>query len=384
MAQLSKISTSNGELFKAKDIESMIQFPRLEINLNKLYHNTIKVKELCDTEEISIAGVIKLTHGMKEIAETMIKGGCKYIATSRMNQIKKLKEIGIDKPLMLIRIPMISEVADIITYADISLNSEKETLSKLNEEAEKQGKIHKVIIMMDLGDLREGVFEEEEIINLASWVEKELSNIHLYGIGTNLGCYGAIVPTEVNLGKLCLVAEKIEGVIGRSLDIISGGATSSLTLLKDGKMPKRVNNLRIGEGILVARDLDEIWEYDIADLYKDAFVLKAEVIEVKDKPSHPIGKIFIDAFCNTPTYDDRGIRRRALLGVGKQDLVNVDALKPMDSAIQIIGGSSDHLIIDVEDCKTQYKVGDIIEFNLAYQNILYLTNEEDITKVFVE
>lgn len=382
MTQLSNLYTEEKEQIKIKDIEAM-EYPILEINLKKIYENTSKVKYICEKEGISIAGIIKLTHSMKEIAETMVLGGCEYIGTSRLSQIKKLKEYEINKPLMLIRIPMLSEASKVVRYADISLNSEIDTLNQLNKEAVKQGKVHKVILMMDLGDLREGVFDENEIIELAKWVEKGLSNIHLYGIGTNLGCYGAIIPTEVNLGKLCSTAEKIEDAIERNLEVVSGGATSSLTLLTDGKMPKKVNNLRVGEGILVARDLDEIWKYDIADLHKDAFVLKAEVIEVKDKPSHPIGEIFIDAFCNTPIYEDKGIRRRALLGIGKQDLVNADTLNPLDKNIKIIGGSSDHLIVDVEDCKKEYKVGDIIEFYLSYQHILYLINEDDVNKVFV-
>ncbi|MEG2935071.1 MAG: alanine/ornithine racemase family PLP-dependent enzyme [Clostridium sp.] len=382
MTKISNLDISQNQEIVTKDIET-IEYPRLEINLKKVYENTMRVKELCDKKDISIAGIIKMSHSMKGIAETMIAAGCEYIGTSRLNQIKRLREEGINKPLMLIRLPMKSEAVNVIRYADISLNSEADTLFELNEEAVKQGKIHKVILMMDLGDLREGVFDVNEIIEMALWVEKKLSNLHLYGIGTNLGCYGAIVPTEVNIGKLCETAEQIEAVIGRELEVISGGATSSLTLLTDGKMPKKVNNLRIGEGILVARDLDEVWEYDIADLHKDAFILKAEVIEIKDKPSHPIGKIFIDAFCNTPTYEDRGIRRRALLGIGKQDLVNVDTLNPFDKDIKIIGGSSDHLIIDVEDCEKEYRVGDVIEFYLSYQHLLYLMNEEDVNKVFV-
>lgn len=382
MTKISNLDISQNQGIVTKDIES-IEYPRLEINIKKVYENTSKVKELCDKNDISIAGIIKMTHSMKEIAETMIAAGCEYIGTSRLNQIKRLRKEGINKPLMLIRLPMISEAVNVIKYADISLNSEADTLVELNKEAVKQGKIHKVILMMDLGDLREGIFDVNEIIEMALWVEKELPNLHLYGIGTNLGCYGAIVPTEVNIGKLCETAEKIEAAIGRNLEVISGGATSSLTLLTDGKMPKKVNNLRIGEGILVARDLDEVWEYDIADLHKDAFILKAEVIEIKDKPSHPIGKIFIDAFCNTPTYDDKGVRRRALLGIGKQDLVNVDTLNPFDKDIKIIGGSSDHLIIDVEDCEKEYRVGDVIEFYLSYQHLLYLMNEEDVNKVFV-
>jgi len=383
MTDQAYLCNTEKEIIHTKEIEEDKYFPELEINLRKIYENTVEVKGLCQKSGISIAGVVKLMHSMPQIADAMIEGGCEYIATSRINQIVRLKDRGIKKPLMLIRIPMASEIPQVVKFADISLNSEKNTLYKINQEAMRQNKIHKVILMMDLGDLREGVFDENEFIELALWVEREMKNLHLYGVGTNLGCYGAIVPTEVNLGKLCDVAEKIEKKIGRTLDVISGGATSSLTLLVDGKMPERVNNLRIGEGILVARDLYEIWKYNIADLHMDTFILKAQVVEVKDKPSHPIGNIFIDAFGNTPTYEDRGMRRRALLGIGKQDLVNTETLIPLDKNIKVMGGSSDHLIIDIEDCDKDYKVGDIIEFHLYYQHLLYLSNEEDVNKVFI-
>jgi len=206
----------------------------------------------------------------------------------------------------------------------------------------------------------------------------------LYGIGTNLGCYGSIKPTESNLGRLCDIAERIEGLINRELDMISGGATSSLTLLWDGKMPSKINNLRVGEGILVAKDLDDFWKYDMSMLYQDSFVLKAQIVEVKNKPTHPIGERFIDAFGNVPTYKDRGIRKRALLAIGKQDFVSLDTLIPVDNDIELIGGSSDHLIIDIENCSKEYKLGDVLEFNIYYPHLLYLCGSKDVKKVFVQ
>ncbi len=118
-------------------------------------------------------------------------------------------------------------------------------------------------------------------------------------------------------------------------------------------------------------------------LHQDAFVLKAQVVEVKNKPSHPIGEIFIDAFGNKPTYEDRGERRRALLAIGKQDFVSVDTLIPIDKNIEVIGASRDHLIIDIEDCKTNYKVGDVIEFNIYYPHLLYLSGSRDVNKKFI-
>lgn len=366
-----------------KDIEDKEGFPLLEVNLKKVYKNTKYVVNLCENRGISVAGVVKVVHAMPEVVSEMDKAGCKYLATSRINQVIKMKNQGVKKPIMLIRIPMYSEIKQLVEYVDISLNSEIETLKKINEECKNQNKEHKVILMMDLGDLREGIIDEEEFINLALFVEKELKNLKLYGIGTNLGCYGSVKPTENNLGKLCNVAEKIEKLIGRELDVISGGATSSLTLIWDDKIPSKINNLRIGEGILVAKDLDDFWQYDMSMLYQDAFLLKAQVVEVKNKPSHPIGEIFIDAFGNKPTYKDRGERKRALLAIGKQDFVSVDTLVPIDKNIEVIGASSDHLIIDIESCENDYRVGDIIEFNIYYPHLLYLSGSKDVGKKFI-
>lgn len=366
-----------------KDIEDKEGFPLLEVNLKKVYENTKYVVNLCENRGISVAGVVKVVHAMPEVVSEMDKAGCKYLATSRINQVIKMKNQGVKKPIMLIRIPMYSEIKQLVEYVDISLNSEIETLKKINEECKNQNKEHKVILMMDLGDLREGIIDEEEFINLALFVEKELKNLKLYGIGTNLGCYGSVKPTENNLGKLCNVAEKIEKLIGRELDVISGGATSSLTLIWDDKIPSKINNLRIGEGILVAKDLDDFWQYDMSMLYQDAFLLKAQVVEVKNKPSHPIGEIFIDAFGNKPIYKDRGERKRALLAIGKQDFVSVDTLVPIDKNIEVIGASSDHLIIDIESCENDYRVGDIIEFNIYYPHLLYLSGSKDVGKRFI-
>lgn len=366
-----------------KDIEDKEGFPLLEVNLKKVYKNTKYVVNLCENRGISVAGVVKVVHAMPEVVSEMDKAGCKYLATSRINQVIKMKNQGVKKPIMLIRIPMYSEIKQLVEYVDISLNSEIETLKKINEECKNQNKEHKVILMMDLGDLREGIIDEEEFINLALFVEKELKNLKLYGIGTNLGCYGSVKPTENNLGKLCNVAEKIEKLIGRELDVISGGATSSLTLIWDDKIPSKINNLRIGEGILVAKDLDDFWQYDMSMLYQDAFLLKAQVVEVKNKPSHPIGEIFIDAFGNKPTYKDRGERKRALLAIGKQDFVSVDTLVPIDKNIEVIGASSDHLIIDIESCENDYRIGDIIEFNIYYPHLLYLSGSKDVGKKFI-
>ena len=359
------------------------RYPRLEINLAHLKHNVAKVVEKCGSYGIQVAGVIKGATGLVEVAKQFDQGGASFIASSRLEQIEDAKNAGIKKPMMLIRVPMLSEVSDVVRLADVSLNSELEVVKALNAEALKQGKIHKVIVMADMGDLREGYWDKDEMADVCEYIEKELSNIQLMGIGTNVGCYGSISPTVETLDVLVEIAEHIEERLGRKLEYISGGATSSLMRVWDGNIPERINLLRIGEGILLARDLDVFYGYDMSELYQDVFRLKAEVIEVKDKPSHPVGTIAVDAFGHTPTYVDRGMRRRALLAMGKVDYGDPSELLPLEKGIEVLGASSDHTIIDVEDAEKDWKVGDIMEFDICYATIVYLTNCRNVNIAYV-
>lgn len=359
------------------------RYPRLEINLAHLQHNVSRIVERCGSCGIQVAGVIKGATGIPEVAQAFDKGGAAFIASSRLEQIEDAIDAGIEKPMMLIRVPMLSEVKDVIRLADISLNSDFEVIKALNEEAKRQGKLHKVILMADLGDLREGFWDKDELVEIAEYIENRMINIQLVGIGTNLGCYGSIAPTAEKLQELVDLAERIEKKLDRELEYISGGATSSLMRVWDKDIPKRINLLRVGEGILLARDLDVFYGYDVSELYQDVFRLKAEVIEVKTKPSYPVGTIAVDAFGHTPEYVDRGMRKRVLLGMGKVDYGDPCELIPLEEGIEVLGASSDHTIIDVEDAERDYKIGDIMTFDVCYATIVYLTNCRNVHIAFV-
>ena len=359
------------------------RYPRLEINLAHLKHNVAKVVEKCGSYGIQVAGVIKGATGLPEVAKQFDEGGAAFIASSRLEQIEDAKSAGIEKPMMLIRVPMLSEVPEVIRLTDISLNSEMEVIKALNEEARKQGKLHKVILMADLGDLREGWWDWDELVDVAEYIENKMVNIQLVGVGTNLGCYGSISPTKEKLDELVKIAEMIEARLGRELEYISGGATTSLMRIWDGDMPARINLLRVGEGILLARELDVFFDYDMSELHQDVCIMKAEVIEVKDKPSHPVGTISVDAFGHRPTYVDRGIRKRALLGIGKVDYGSHEDLLPKEKGVEVLGASSDHTIIDIEDAEKNWKVGDIMEFDVRYPTLVYLSNCRNVNIEFI-
>ena len=358
------------------------RYPRVEINLSHFRHNAEEVVKKCGQYGIDVAGVIKGATGLTPIAKAYEEGGAKWIASSRLEQIEDAINAGVGKPKMLIRVPMLSEVPEVIRLCEYSLNSELVVLEALNEEAGKQGKIHNVIIMADMGDLREGFWDKDEMAEVCRKVEFEMDNLHLSGIGTNLGCYGSIDPTVAKEQELVDVAEKIEAVIGRQLEIISGGGTTSLPRVWKGDMPPRINMLRVGEGVLLARDLELFYNCPQPELMKDNFRLKAEVIEVKDKPSHPVGEIAVDAFGHKPTYVDRGIRKRALLGIGKVDYADFGEIFPLEEGVEILGASSDHTILDIEDSPREWKVGDIVEFEIDYASLVFVTNTRNVHIVF--
>lgn len=359
------------------------RYPKLVIDIDKLRSNIEKINIKCGDKGVELAGVIKGCSGLIPCAEQFARAGCRFIASSRLEQLEPLKDNGIQTPLMMIRIPMLSEAADVVRITDISLNSETDVLKALDVQAGLQDRRHQVILMVDLGDLREGFWDRNELMEAALLVENHLHNLELAGIGTNLGCYGSIAPTPEKLQELVQCAEMIEANIGRELEFISGGATSSLPRIFEDNMPSRVNLLRVGEGILLAKDLQDLWGYDMSYMHRDVFTLRAEVIEVKDKPTYPVGEIMFDSFGNTPEYEDRGIRKRAILGLGKVDYAFPEDLIPRERGISVIGASSDHTILDVEDAERDIKVGDIIEFDMCYSNLVYVSCSDNVEKVYI-
>lgn len=359
------------------------KYPLLEINLNKIYENARIIVEKCREKGIGVSGIIKGVNGMACVAKEFVRAGCTHIASSRLEQLIELKEKDSQITTMLIRLPMESEIEELVKYADISLNSEGKTIELIEKECEKYKKQHGVVLMYDVGDLREGFVDAKELIDQALYIENKLEYVKLMGIGTNLSCYGSVKPTSKNLKEVTELAATISDIIGRKLEIVSGGGTTSLPLLFNDEMPSGISNLRIGEALLVNRDLPYLWGTKVPGMHQDAFILKAQIIEIKDKPTYPIGELYLDAFGNKPLYEDRGIRKKALLAVGKQDFMQDDRLIPCDEGIEIVGSSSDHLIVDIEDSKNKFKIGDVIQFYMYYSPMLYLCSSKWVKKKLV-
>ena len=361
----------------------MRQYPQLEFDLALLRSNADAVISRCRGMGIRVCGVIKGVDGLPEAARVLHAAGAEELGTSRLEQVAKCRAAGVPGPWLLIRIPGLTELPDVVALCETSLQSEWPTLLALEEECLRQNKTHRVIVMTDLGDLREGFWDKKELVDVCERVERDLPHVQLAGIGVNLTCYGSTKPTPEKMNELVGLARQVEQRIGRKLEIVSGGATSSFTLVHWGTMPAGVNHLRIGEAILLGKDLQVDWGIrDMDYLRMDALTLRAEVVEVKDKPTYPIGEFAIDAFGRKPVYEDRGIRRRAILALGRADVGELESLIPREPGLTVIGGSSDHCIVDVEDCPRRLQVGDIVEFSLCYSHMLYATARSDMRIIF--
>ncbi|MEA5036400.1 alanine racemase [Cloacibacillus evryensis] len=359
------------------------KYPILEINKNIIRRNAETILVLCRKNGVEPFAVIKGFNALDGVTEAIVEAGYKTLASSRLPHLAAVRRSAYDVETLALRIPMLSEIPEVIEYCDISLNSELETLKALDKEARSADKIHKVILMRDLGDLREGIFERERFIETAISAEKHLPNLRLFGVGTNLTCYGSVIPTVENLSVLAKDAAEIERAIGRELEVVSGGNTTSIPLMVSGKMPKKVNNLRIGEAITVPCDLAGHWHCPVEGLSNEGLILRAEVIEVGSKPTHPIGELGVNCFGSYSDYEDRGVRRRALVALGAFDIGACDKLIPQDKGVKILGASSDHMIIDIEDSSVNYGLGDVMSFTLHYQAMLFATANPFITKKYV-
>jgi predicted amino acid racemase len=339
--------------------------PHVTIDLDKIEHNARTVVGLCGRHGIEVTGVTKGVCGHPEVARAMLRGGVASIGESRLENVRRLKAAGVETGYMLLRVPPLSEVDAVVEAVDLSLNSELSVLAGLSEAAQRRGTVHDVIVMVDLGDLREGLWPD----TLNSFVGEALTlpGINIVGLGANLTCFGGVVPTAENMIRLVDYAGEIEAEFGLELRLLSGGNSSALELIASGGMPERLNHARIGEAILLGRET--IHRRPWPGTFQDVFLLHAEVLEVKEKPSLPLGERGEDAFGDVPAFENRGRVVHTILNVGRED-VNVDGMTPLDPGLAILGASSDYVILDATGAEEGVRVGDQLRFSLNYAALL--------------
>jgi len=346
--------------------------PRIEINLDKIKHNATTLRELYEGKGIHITGVVKGVFARPEVVRVLIDSGIKSIGDSKISNIEKMKMAKLQATFVLLRTPAMSEIQKVVEFADISMNTEIEVIRALSAEARKKMKIHQIIIMVEMGDLREGIL----LNDVASFIQEVilLPNIQISGIGTNFACFGGVIPTEQKMNLFSTLVKKMRNKFSLPLHYVSGGNSANHNWLMNTADVGEVNNMRLGESIFLGCETAK--GEPIPNLNTDAFSFYAEVIESKLKPSVPNGIRGKNAFGEFISFPDRGIIRRVIVGVGRQDIL-VSGLTPLQS-LEIIGSSSDHIILDAK--KTYLKPGDEVAFSLDYGALLTAMTSPSIYK----
>ena len=347
--------------------------PRIEINLEKIAHNAKALKDLYGSKGIDVIGVTKVVCGNPSIAKALVNSGISILADSRIENIRRMLNAGVQAQFLLSRTPGLSQAEAVVKYTDISLNTELSVIERLSKYAIDDDRLHKIILMVELGDLREGLMPAD-LDNTVKQVLK-LKGIKLVGIGTNLACFGGVKPDKEKMECLSSIANDIEEKFGLTLEYVSGGNSANYNWFMSTMDVGRINNLRLGESIYLG--CETLFRKPIPGLYTDAMTLVSEVIESQIKPSLPYGEICQDAFGNVPEFKDQGQIRRAILAIGLQDVL-VPGLTPR-SDIEIIGASSDHIIVNAKNM--ELNVGNELEFDLNYGALLSAMTSGYVNKV---
>ena len=343
--------------------------PVLEIDTRKVRENAQRLGNFCARRGVELVFVTKGFSARPEVIRAAAEGGITSFADSRMKNIIAAKEAFPGLRYLLIRIPAILEAEEVVAWADWSMQSQIEVIRAVSDAALRQGKVHPIILMIDVGDLREGVFGREQLDEIAPQI-KSCAGVKLVGLGTNVGCYGSVLPSVENTAILAELRDYLNRTYGFSISVLSAGGTCALKLLEEGVMPAGINQLRVGEAVLFGEDTTG--NRFLEGYHQDAFLFRAQVVELRRKPSVPIGQLGRDGKGDTPEYPDRGVRLRAICAAGKQDVAWA-ALTPVLPGAEMIGASSDHLIVDVEDCAGQVHVGDWMRFRCGYMAVLDAT-----------
>lgn len=354
----------------------------LKLYKSELRHNFKYLDSLFKEHDIKWGITAKLLCGNKDYIREVINLGVGEVHDSRISNLKVTKEIDPDTVTIYIKPPPKDTIPDLIKYADISLNTELSTMHALSDEAVKQGKIHKVIIMIEMGDLREGVMRDD----LIDFYEKvfRLPGIEVVGLGTNLNCLHGVMPDGDKLIQLALYKQIIELRFKRKIPLVSGGTTVTIPLLLNKQLPTGVNHFRVGEALFFGKDLftDDV----IKGMSDQVMELYTQIIEISEKPMVPTGELGVNPQGKTAEINEDNYGKtayRAIVDIGTLD-IQPNYLVPVNEDITITDASSDMLILDVGTNEKDYKVGDEIRFKLKYMGALGLMSSDYIEKRVAE
>ncbi len=362
----------------------------LVIQINKIKDNIKYLSRYFNEQGIEWSLITKVFSGDKEFLRNVLTPDVleriNSVGDSRLTSLRNLKEVNPEMRTIYIKPPARIYAEDVVRYADISLNTSYDTIVALNAAAGKLKKVHQIIIMVELGELREGVNR----VDIMEFYERvfELENIEVIGLGTNLGCMYGVEPTYDKLLQLSLYKELIAAKFNKTLKLISGGSSITMPLIERGMLPKDINHFRVGEAAFFGTSPLENQQFQ--SLHTDAFEFRANIIELEEKNLIPDGVIGDANVGHTASFGSEAkgeTSYKAILDFGLLD-VNKEDLCAHDEELQFVGVTSDMMVVDVGDNRTQkdekYKIGGKIIFEPNYMAVARLLNSKFIDKKFIQ
>ncbi|MFA8300927.1 MAG: alanine racemase [Hyphomicrobiales bacterium] len=347
------------------------------LNARKLKENYKYLDNLFTANNINWAVVSKLLCGEEIFLTELIKLGIKQICDSRISNLEVIKSLAEDIETIYIKPPPNGAIKEIIEFADISVNTELRTIKLLSKEAHAQNKVHKIIIMIEMGELREGVMREDFI----SFYQEvfELPNIKVVGIGTNFSCLNGVLPNHDKLIQLSLYEQLVEAKFNQEIPFVSGGSSVVIPLIEQNLLPVGINHFRVGESLFLGTDVYNDSPFE--GMHNNIFLLYSEIIELIEKPKVPMGEMGTNMEGKSPEFEDNygETSFRAILDMGLLD-VEEEHVQLTDKDLQFAGASSDMIVIDLETNPKGYKVGDLIEFRMDYKGALRIMSSKYIKK----
>ncbi|CAD7813256.1 Ornithine racemase [Chryseobacterium aquaeductus] len=351
----------------------------ITLNSQKLLHNYNFLNQIFEKNNIEWAVVAKLLCGNEKFLKCLLDVAKKEICDSRLTNLRHIKELSPKTQTVYIKPPAKRLAKSIVKYADVSFNTEIDTIKALSDEAVLQNKIHKIVIMLEMGELREGIM----VKNLSNFYGEvlQLPNIEVVGIGTNLNCLNGILPDEKKLFKLNRFKEIIEESHHTKIPHISAGSSVTIPLIFENKIPEGINHFRVGESLFFGTDVYN--DSTIGGMHQDIFRLTAEIIEIVEKPMIPAGDAGTNLTGETPMHDETNRGKTSVRAIVDLGILDVDPkqIVPLSAGIEIIGASSDMMILDLSDNIYNFQVGDTIDFSMNYMAVLRAMNSEYVDKV---
>ena len=320
---------------------------RIVADLQLLRGNVRALIAHCQELGVHLLPVLKGVEAWPVLAAMCLEEGLGHLAVSSASQAARLAGAGLPRPVML-GLPPLSQVRDVASLCCRSVVSTEEAALALAEQARTLRLPHGVLLMMDLGDGREGC-RPDQVPALARAVRHMTHPwFSLDGVAANFGCLVEAPPSPQSLDVLTMVACEVGRRAGEAGEVSLGGSVL-LPWLADHALPACVTELRIGYALFLGHFMGQ--DCAVAGLRQDAFLLAAEVLEAGVKQT-----------------EAEGLRRRIVLDVGVLEIAP-NRLIPLDAGMRLVGASSDYLVYDVEECPRHFVTGEEVLFRPGYESL---------------